>query len=337
MFENIWRFLLSIFGTLGLFLLWPATGHAQVVFQDNFETGATGWSNNSNETNANFTRYLGRFDNSPNQTSRTFAVPAGSGSLVIAFDFYRFDSWDDTAQFGFDRFQVDVAGVQIFSLPFAPAPPSLTGSNGNASWVFAPFGPSNNQAHGNFPDQRFRVTITITNPPTSVPFTLRTAVNQGGNDESGGFDNFRVEAFPRLPSVAITKTSAPETAGAFHLPGTRVIYTINVTSTGGPLDTASLRLTDLLPPEVTLFTGNFGAAGPVSFTDLSTPASGVTCCTPANLSFSDDTAPPLLFNYTPNGGDDPAVTAIQIVPGGQARQGVTSPVQLRFQLRATIK
>lgn len=125
-------FLVGIGWPLVHLLLWPAVAHAQVIYQDNFENGASGWSDNKTETHPAFSRYLGRFTNRPNQTSRTFSVPLGSQSLVIAFDFYRFDSWDDTTQWGFDRFQIDVNGTQIFSLPFSPTPSSLTGTNGNA-------------------------------------------------------------------------------------------------------------------------------------------------------------------------------------------------------------
>lgn len=320
-----------------LFLL-PTAAHAQVIYQENFENGASGWSDNRTETHPAFSRYLGRFSGSPNQTSRTFSVPEGSQSLVIAFDFYRFDSWDDTAQWGFDRFQVDVNGTQIFSLPFAPAPSSLTGTNGNASWEFVPVGPYSNQAHGGWQDQRYRVIITIANPPTSVSFTLRTAVNQSTGDESGGFDNFRVEAIPHPPNVSVSKASRMERPGAFHIPGELVVYTIDVTSTGGALDLGSLRLVDFLPDDVTLFSGNFGGSGsPVRFFDLSSPQSGVTCCSPSNLAFSNSASGPIQFNYSPNGGNDPAVTAVAITPGGRVRQGTASPVMLRFELLVTIE
>lgn len=333
------RLLLGLaFWLTGLSLCAHGAAGAQVLYQDDFESGVSGWSTSISESHPAFTRYLGRFDNSPNQTSRTFAVPAGSQSLVIAFDFYRFDSWDNTAQWGFDRFQIDISGSQIFSLPFAPAPPSLTGSNGTVSWQFTPVGPLSNQAYGTFTDQRYRVTITIANPPPSVTLTLRTAINQGGNDESGGFDNFRVEAFPASPDVSISKTSAPEAAGDFHIPGTNVIYTILVTSSGGALDAGTLRLTDILPPDVIMFTGNFAGSGAaVLFTDLSSPASGVICCTAAHLFYSDDAPAPLAYDHVPNGADDASVTALQVIPGGQVRQGVTSPVQLRFQFRVRIK
>lgn len=319
-------------------LLWPGAAQAQVIYQDDFENGASGWSDNRTETHPAFSRYLGRFASNPNQTSRTFSVPQGSQSLMIAFDFYRFDSWDDTAQWGFDRFQIDVNGTRVFSLPFAPVPPSLSGRNGNVSWLFVPVGPYTNQAYGSWQDQRYRVTITIANPPQSVNFTLRTALNQASNDEAGGFDNFRVEAIPHPSRVSVSKTSMVAQTGRFYLPGEPIVYAVEVSSTGGALDPGSLRVFDFLPDNVTLFSGNFSGSGSaVRFVDLSSPPSGVTCCSTTNILFSDDLSGPIQYDYTPSGGDDPAITAFAITPGGQVRQGVTTPVLLRFEFLATIK
>ncbi len=308
---------------------------AQIVYQANFESGASGWSNNRTESHPNFSRFLGRFDNSRTTTSRSFAVPAGSGSLEIAFDFYRFDSWDDTSQWGFDRWQVDINGVQILSI----YPTSIThsGTSGTAAWQVVPVGPFANQAYGNWADQRFRVTITITNPPATVTLALRTALNQGGNDESGGYDNFLVRAFPPPPALALTKVGVPQAdPAAFRLPGTVMLYTIRLTSTGGAIDAGSVDVRDILPPGLELFTGNFSAGTPVAFADTSAPASGITCCTAAMISFATGPAPHN-FTYGPSGGYDPAVSAIRIVPSGALRQGVTSPVTVEFRLLARVR
>lgn len=336
LFKSLW--------TAFIIVLWscitpaPAPAHAQILYEDDFETGATGWSNNANESHPNFSRYLGRFDNSPNQTTRTFAVPAGTETLQIAFDFYRFDSWDNTSRWGFDRFQIDINGSQLFSFPMTPGPPTPVGSSGNVSWEFTPFGPTNNQAYGRWADYRFRVVIEIDNPPASVAFTLRTAINQGGNDESGGFDNFRVEAIPFPPNVSVSKISALDTGSTFRAPDEDLIYTIDIHSTGGTLDANSVNIADFLPPEIEMFTGNFdGSGNPVSFTDLSAAPSGITCCTPANLGYADEATGPLVFDYNPNGSYDPAVTGLEIVPSGQVREGISSPVHLRFQFRARIR
>jgi len=97
------------------------------VYADDFESGVTGWSNNSTDFDADVTNFLGRFDDAPNQTSRTFTIPAGTDYVEIGFDFYRFDSWDDNATYGFDRFEVEVDGVELFSLPFGATQADCTG------------------------------------------------------------------------------------------------------------------------------------------------------------------------------------------------------------------
>ena len=81
---------------LTLQLLLGGVAYAQtVIYVDDFEGGASGWSSNTT-TNASMigTRILGRFGGSTPQVSRTFTVPAGSTALEIEFDLLRIDSWD---------------------------------------------------------------------------------------------------------------------------------------------------------------------------------------------------------------------------------------------------
>jgi uncharacterized repeat protein (TIGR01451 family) len=331
--------LVLLIGVLLVQALCPTLASAQIIYQDNFESGATGWTVNTTETEPDYSRYLGRFDNSPNQTSRTFTVPPGSQSLVIAFDFYRFDSWDDTAQWGFDRFEIDINGFEIFSLAVTSVPPALSGTTGSAKWQFVPFGPSVNDAYGSYVDRRFHLTITIANPPPSVTLTLRTDLNQGGNDKAGGFDNFRVEAIPAAPNITIFKSSiASPTGTGFFLSGEEVIYTIRIENTGSALDPATMVITDILPPELTLFTGSYSPGSlSVLFTDLSTPPSGVACCVAANISFSNSAGPVCAYGYDANGGFDPNVTALRIIPTGTVRDSVSTPVVMECRFRALIR
>ena len=86
---------------LCLLLLWSllATAQAQttvIIYQDNFESGITGWSNNDQDFSTAATNFLGRFANDNETTSRTFTVPANATEVTIAFDLLRFDSWDNS-------------------------------------------------------------------------------------------------------------------------------------------------------------------------------------------------------------------------------------------------
>jgi len=128
-------FIFAIFITV----LYAESSNAQtVIYQDDFEGSVSGWSNNSTDFDPDVTRFLGRFDNSPNSTSRTFNIPAGTDRVEIEYDFYRFDSWDNTARWGFDRYEVDIDGTEIFSLPFSTIPQGdRAGTTGNVDWKHA--------------------------------------------------------------------------------------------------------------------------------------------------------------------------------------------------------
>jgi hypothetical protein len=322
-----------------LLLALPIRANAQVIYSDDFESGVTGWSDNTNENATGFSRYLGRFDTGRKETERIFTVPPATDDVTIAFDLYRFDSWDDTIQWGFDRFEVEVDAVEIFSLQLATYPASQSGTTGNVDWTVTAVGTASNLAWGGFPDQRFRVTITARNPGGTIRIKLRADINQGGNDESAGYDNFEVRAIPFAPMVTLSKTSRPAPGGTgFFTPSAEIIYQIDLYSTGGALDPSSVIIRDILPPHLELFTGNFnGSGGAVTFTDLSSPASGITCCTTSHINFSNSTGPNPPFGYGGNGGYDPVATGFRIIPSGTVRQGVSSPVHLRFEVKARMK
>lgn len=323
----------------------PITTWAQatVIYTDDFEGAVTGWSNNSTDFDADVTTFLGRFDNNPTTTSRTFAIPAGSDSVEIEFDFYRFDSWDNNATWGFDRWQIEVDGTQLFSLPFDTNQAARNGVTGNVTWSITPIAPASHLAFNMsnrpwYQDQLHRVTLTIDAPSTSLTLLLRTALNQGGNDESGGYDNFTVTAFSPEPDIDITKTVEMAVAGEYNLPGNDVRYEFSLTSNGAAIDAGSIVLMDKLPPEVSLFTGDLNGSGqPVDFTDSSTPASGLSCCTAANIEFSDTTSGAPVFGYIPATPYDPDVTYIRITPTGGIRDAATDPVDLEFGIQARIE
>lgn len=313
------------------------------IYTDDFESGVTGWSNNSTDFDPDVTNFLGRFDNSPNSTTRTFTIPANTDYVEIGFDFYRFDSWDNTAQWGFDRFEIDVDGTQLFSLPFASSQPGRSGTTGNVDWAHTPLGPTTELAFGTgqfWFDQLHRVNLTVNAPGSTLTLTLRTDINQGGNDESGGFDNFLIEAFTTPPNIQVTKSAEIIDVvgnGGYATPGNQVEYTFAVTNTGGAVDADTLVLTDALPGNLTLFTGDLDGAGqPVDFSDLSAPASGLSCCVAAEIGFSDDTVGTPVFDYAPAVPFDSDVTHIQIRPSGPLRDGQTDPVNVEFRFRARI-
>lgn len=335
--RSFFLFILFLFGS-------AATVSAQTttIYQDDFETGISGWSNNSSDFDPDVTTFLGRFDNNPTTTSRTFTVPANADFVEIVFDFYRFDSWDNNARWGFDRFQIDIDGSQIFSLPFQIIPQGQrSGVSGNVSWEHIPLTGRVELAFGTgqyWFDQIHQFTIRVDSPGTTLDLTLRCAVNQGGNDESCGYDNFLVTSHTLnpMPNLNVSK-SLDMVANTYALPGNLVDYTINIQNTGGPVDANSIVLVDPIPADVTLFTGNLNNSGnAVEFSDNSSPASGLVCCNGTHIEFSDSTSSPPTFGYTPSSNYDPAITHIRITPSGTMRDGQTDPVDVDFTFRTRI-
>jgi len=319
-----------------------ACAQTTILYQDDFEAGISGWSDNSTTNNANTTQFLGRFDNSPSSTSRSFTVPAGSTQVEIEFDFYRFDSWDNNSTWGFDRFEIEIDGNQLFSLPFNTDQSARSGVTGNVTWSHTPLGPASDIAFNSgrpwYQDQFHRVTLTVETPGSTVTLLLRTALNQGGNDESGGYDNFTVTATTPVPDIEIVKTVDLATTGDYNLPGNDVQYTFTLTSNGAAIDANSIVLVDNLPAEVSLFTGDLDGAGqPVEYIDNSTPASGLTCCTAANIEYSISPSAPPVFGHSPSTPYDPNITYIRITPSGGIRDATSDTVEVELKIQAKIK
>jgi hypothetical protein len=331
------RALLAVIGAF-VIITTSKTANAQVLYLDDFEAGASGWSDNKTETDPDTTRFLGRFAVSNKETYRTFTVPPRTDKVTITFDFIRMDSWDDTAQYGFDRFEVEIDDVEIFSAP--PFVPSLSGATGNVTWSLTDVGPYVDfVGNANWPDRIVRVSIVVDNPGPTLKLKLRADLTQGVDDESAGYDNFRVEAVPLQPNVTLNKVRLNAGTGSgFDIPGEEVIYRLDLRSSGVELDASTLNLVDLLPPNIELFTGDFdGAGNPVQFTDLSGTPAGITCCAGGGVSFSRDAGANPPFNYTPNGTYDGNVTGFRIVPNGGFRRGKNNPIHVRFEVKARIK
>ena len=202
--------------TVWMTLLWAGFAHGQtVIYQDDFEGAVSGWSDNSTDFAPAVTNFLGRFASGQTTTSRTFTVPPNTDELVIKFDLYRFDSWDNQAEFGFDRFEVEIDGTQIFSLPFPNPQASRSGTAGNVEWSHTPLTGREELGFNSgqfWFDQLHRFEIIVDNPGASVSLTLRAALSQIEPDESAGYDNFLVTA----------NAAQPGGAGAFCPAGTNV-------------------------------------------------------------------------------------------------------------------
>lgn len=342
---RLYQMLLLIGVTIwGIFCGTQAVAQGVTIYSDDFEGAVSGWSVNNTDFDPDVTTFLGRFDNNPKETQRTFTIPSNMDRVEISFDFYRFDSWDNTARWGFDRFEVDIDGTEIFSLPFSATQAARSGTTGNIDWSHAPLGPTEELAFGTgqyWFDQLHRVNITVNSPGTSLTLTLRADVNQGGNDESAGFDNILIEAFPIPPDLSIIKEVEVLDAlgiGDYAIPGNEVMYSFKMTSDGGAIDAGTIVLVDKLPPDLEVFTGDLdGNGNPFTFTDNSTPPSGLSCCASGTYEFSDSTTTPITYGYAPMTPYDSNITYIRITPSGTLRDATAATAEVEIEFKAKIQ
>jgi len=341
--------LTQIFRAIGMFIwlfCYDASAIAQgiTIYTDDFEGTVSGWTVNNTDFDPDVTRFLGRFDNNPKETERTFTIPAGMDRVEIEFDFYRFDSWDNTARWGFDRFEIEIDGTEIFSLPFSATQAARSGTTGNVDWSHTPLGPTAELAFGTgqyWFDQLHQVNLVINNPGTTLTLTLRADLNQGGNDESGGFDNILVKAFPAPPNLSIIKEVEVLDSlgiGDYAIPGNEVMYSFTLTSDGGAIDNGTIVLVDQLPPNLEIFTGDLdGNGNPFAFIDNSVPASGLSCCAAGTYEFSNSAAAPITYGYVPSTPYDSAITHIKITPTGTLRDATTATAEVEISFKAKIQ
>lgn len=133
----------------------------------------------------------------------------------------------------------------------------------------------------------------------------------------------------------------PQNLGLYSIPGNDVIYTINITHSGGiTLDNDSIFLTDKLADEIIFFNGDIDDADPatqaVIFTDN---ASGLSFNSLTNLAFSNLALSPTNMadcTYAPLVGYDPNVRHICFNPSGEFAPGLPNP-SFDLSFRAKIR
>lgn len=173
-----------------LICLCAVSANAALITDENFESGASGWSNNTTTTQGVLTTFLGRFGGTGGAPviNKNYALSGNQTQVTIEFDFYEIDSWD------FELFKFFVDGNSIFSdefkhnrEDFANSPimnaTSLLfdGDNGNVDYGFA-----------TWPDQGYHYSYTFNTSSTNLLIGFGSTLNQSINDESWGIDNVRI-------------------------------------------------------------------------------------------------------------------------------------------------
>ena len=144
-------------------------------------------------------------------------------------------------------------------------------------------------------------------------------------------DDVCLEGSSALPTLTVLKTVVLEddpvnATAPKSIPLSNSIYTIRVSNAGfGSPDNNTLFISNALPAELELFTGNYNAGAPYEMIDgTGADASGVSC---AFIALGDATDCVTFLNsssvaITPNGTYDPAVRTIEFRPSGTMNPSV---------------
>ncbi|RYG88448.1 MAG: PEP-CTERM sorting domain-containing protein [Alphaproteobacteria bacterium] len=161
--------------TLILALIAAAPANAAIVASEDFEAGATGWTDNKTETpGANsgaFTRHLGRHGAGAT-TSKTFALSGTQSIVNVSFDWYRLDSWD---------------GEQFFATITDGTNTSVSSSQG----FFFDGGPDNIY-NPSWTDRKTNIAFGFATTASAITLTFSSTLDQDFTDESWGVDNLMI-------------------------------------------------------------------------------------------------------------------------------------------------
>jgi len=186
--------LTALVALLSMVLLTASSAHAEtvVVADENFNGGtASGWNDNSVETsnpNGNFTAgFLGRHaGQSTEQLYKTFALPSGTTSVDISFDFYEIDSWDG----GGDQFKVYIDNSEVYAASFRHGTDEPLGGP-----LIANNSHNTNRGFSSWSDQFHSFSFTgITPASSAITLGFGAFTTQGLTDESMGIDNVHITA-----------------------------------------------------------------------------------------------------------------------------------------------
>ena len=177
-----------VVAALTIFTMTPA--RAVTITNEDFEGGATGWSNNTTTLGttgpeiANFTEFLGRHGGTGGAQTvfKTFALSGAQTQVTVQFDFYEIDTWDSPTNDTFFAFVNDTAVISdvfqwnVFDNPAQATPLLGDGIADLGFWTLAS-------------DQTYRYSLTVNTTATSIKLGFGSTLDQTIGDESWGIDN----------------------------------------------------------------------------------------------------------------------------------------------------
>ena len=191
----------AVLGTFG-------SASAALVANENFEAGASGWTNNLTENGGpNFSTFLGRFGNETfgnggQVNQKTFALSGTQSQVNVSFNFYEVDSWDGEA------FRVFVNGTQLFADPFQTSSDQGSASDSTRTRTRQLGNGTENLGFSFFPDQTYLYTFSVATTATSITLGFGSGLDQGAGDEAWGVDNLSITDNARVGAVVPEPMSA---------------------------------------------------------------------------------------------------------------------------------
>ncbi|MBO6919903.1 MAG: cadherin domain-containing protein, partial [Rhizobiaceae bacterium] len=182
-----------------------------ISHSEDFEGGASGWSNNTTTDGGTFSEFLGRFgaEDGSEGAEKTFSTPDAASKTVFTMDVYEIDSWDGhggggtTA--GAESLVIEVAGETIeIPLDKSWSNESSTGTSGSVSWSFTTTDTNSNKEFGGWNDQSHKLVIEVSDPEDAVTFKISSTLDQSIADESFGIDNFEVASYDADGNVLVS-------------------------------------------------------------------------------------------------------------------------------------
>lgn len=170
----------------------PVIERWTLASSENFESGASGWSDTTTETsNPYLTRFLGRhsLEGGAQNTYKTYALSGTQDYVAITFDFYEIDSWDG------ENFIVYVNDAVAYSGSFSQSTFNTVtpGSSGIFSWSAQTTTPLNvNYVYGSWTDQCYKFTLIVDSSAASLKLGFSSTLNQAASDEAWGVDNIKI-------------------------------------------------------------------------------------------------------------------------------------------------
>ncbi len=274
--------------------------NAAVITDENFENGATGWSDNRTEHGGiHFTRFLGRFGwDRSNEVSKDFELSGMQTQVSISFDFFEIDSWDWETFYVYINGNIVVSdqyNYKYFNDPVYadPIPPQDVPWPGDAVW----WGTFGFAAHT---DQTLRYNLVINTTSTNINVKFATNLGTGVWDESWGIDNLIITD----NATSILDGSVGASGGTIvDAEGTGASFSVDPGVLGENINVAIDVILDpgVSPPPgflaaATRFVSFFLAPNP---SPLAPP--GATIALPLTFSLPPGTALSL-FKYDPNTG-----------------------------------